>query len=122
MRLLLDAHVSDAHVGEPLRRRGHDVRALSREGSLEGLDDEQVLGLAAAERRILVTHDVGTVPAVLRRWAEAERSHAGVILVHGIRQNEFDVVIRAVERLLGERPRAADWVDIVAVAGRTESK
>lgn len=56
MRLLLDAHVSGRRVGGALRALGHDVPALDEERQLEGLPDDEVLTLAATERRILVTH------------------------------------------------------------------
>jgi predicted nuclease of predicted toxin-antitoxin system len=48
--------------------------------ALEGMSDLQVLALAAAEGRILVTHDAKTMP---RHFAEFVRSHdsAGVVIV-----------------------------------------
>jgi nucleoside-diphosphate-sugar epimerase len=84
VRLLLDAHVSGLGVGRRLEKRGHDVRALDREPGLEGLDEEEVLALATANRRILVTHNIVDLPEILREWAGGGRSHAGVILVYGI--------------------------------------
>jgi hypothetical protein len=118
MRLLLDAHLSGARVGGQLRERGHDVRALNEERAAEGLDDEQVLELARSDRRVLVTHDVRTIPDVLRRWAEAERSHAGVILVYGIRHDEFRQIAEVVDSLVRDRPRQADWTDLVMATSR----
>jgi predicted nuclease of predicted toxin-antitoxin system len=81
VRFLLDAHVSGPRVGQRLTAAGHEVRALDQELTLEGLDDDEVLSLAAAEERILVTHNIRDFPAILREWAAAEHSHAGVILV-----------------------------------------
>jgi predicted nuclease of predicted toxin-antitoxin system len=118
VRLLLDAHVSGRSVGRPLGAHGHDVRALGQEPWNEGLDDDQVLDLATADRRILVTHDVRTVPGLLRAWAEAGRPHGGVILVHGVRHDEFGRLIRGILALLDERPRQADWVDRVSILSR----
>lgn len=122
MRLLLDAHVSGTGVGAALERNGHDIRALDREPANEGLHDEAVLMLAAADGRILVTHDVADFPEILRHWAEAGRSHAGVILVQGVEQSEFGVVIRGIERLLSGRTRQQDWIDVSAVLSRTASR
>ncbi len=121
MRLLLDAHVSGSRVGKALIDHGHDVRALDAELENDGLDDAEVLGLAAADSRILITHDVGDFPSILRGCTEAGRSHAGVILVYGIRQDEFGSVIRGVIKLLAERPRQRDWVDTVAMLSRNAS-
>jgi hypothetical protein len=117
VRLLLDAQVSGPRVGR-LQERGHGVRALDQEPTLEGLDDDAVLALAAAERRILVTHNVADFPRILREWAEAGRSHAGVIIVYGIDDSEFELVARGVERWLTLRPQADGWRDFPAVLDR----
>jgi hypothetical protein len=106
-------------VGEALRVQGHDVRALDEERQLEGLPDDDVLALATAEKRILVTHNVAHFPATLRDWAEASRSHAGVILVYGIDHNEFDLVERGVRRLFELRPSQEAWLDYSAVLNRS---
>jgi hypothetical protein len=119
MRLLLDAHVSGRRVGEALRVQGHDVRALDEERQLEGLPDDEVLALATAEERILVTHNIAHFPDILRDWAEASRSHAGVILVYGIDHNEFDLVERGVRRLFELRPSQEAWLDYPAVLNRS---
>jgi predicted nuclease of predicted toxin-antitoxin system len=118
MRLLLDAQVSGRSVGGPLRDTGHDIRALDQELEHEGLEDEDVLALATDDRRILVTHDIADFPEILREWAAGGRSHAGVILIYGIRQSEFGLVVRGVERWLGLRPRPEDWIDFAAVFDR----
>lgn len=118
MRLILDAHVSGPRVGNRLENAGHDVRALDQEPALEALEDEEVLELATAERRILVTHNVSDFPAILRDWASAGRPHAGVILVYGIGHNEFDLLVRGIGRWLARRPDQGEWVDHPAVLDR----
>ena len=118
MRLLLDAHVSGPRVGQRLSAAGHDVRALDQELALEGLDDEEVLALAAAEDRILVTHNLRDFPASLREWAESERSHAGVLLVHGIDHREFDLIVGGIEGCLGLYADAGRWNDLAVVVNR----
>jgi Domain of unknown function (DUF5615) len=118
MRLLLDAHVSGRSVGRPLTEKGHDVRALDGEPEYEGLDDEGVLELAAEDQRILVSHNVADFPEILRDWAAAGRSHAGVMLVYGIDHSEFGLVRRGIERWLDLRPRQEDWLDFSAVVNR----
>jgi predicted nuclease of predicted toxin-antitoxin system len=118
VRLLLDAHVSGPRVGHWLETAGHEVRALDQELALEGLDDNEVLALAAAEERILVTHNIRDFPAILREWAAAERSHAGVILVYGIDHREFDLIVRGIELCLAQYPDAASWRDLALVVNR----
>ena len=118
MRLLLDAHLSGPNVGRRLERNGHDVRALDQEPDLEGLDDDDVLALATSEQRILVTHNVADFPRILREWAAAQRTHAGVILVYGIDHSEFTLIIRGIERWLELRADQADWNDFPAILDR----
>jgi hypothetical protein len=114
VRLLLDAHVSGPNVGRRLEDAGHDVRALDQQPALEGLDDHEVLALAASEQRILVTHNIADFPRILREWAAAQRNHAGVILVYGIDHGEFSVIVNGIERWLEMRPDHADWRDLAA--------
>jgi predicted nuclease of predicted toxin-antitoxin system len=118
VRFLLDAHVSGPKVGTRLQAVGHDVRALDQEPALEGLDDENVLALAHKDKRILLTNDIGDFPSILREWAAAQRSHAGVILVYGIDHREFDLVVRGIQRWLDLYPQPANWIDLAAVLDR----
>lgn len=118
MRFLLDAHVSGPRVGQRLTSAGHEVRALDQELALEGLDDDEVLSLAAAEERILVTHNIRDFPAILREWGAAERSHAGVILIYGIDHREFDVMVRGIERCIELYPETVMWRDLAIVVNR----
>ena len=118
MRLFLDAHVSGRNIGDRLAGLGHDVRALDREPHLEGLADEEVLALATADGCILVTFDVADFPAILREWGVAGRTHAGVILIHGIDHSEFGPVVRGIERWLAAYPEQQQWRDRAVVLSR----
>jgi predicted nuclease of predicted toxin-antitoxin system len=118
VRLLLDAHVSGPRVGRRLEAEGHDVRALDQEPALEGLEDEDVLALASQEERILVTHNIRDFPSILREWAEAQRAHAGVILVYGINHSEFELIVRGIGRWLELYSAPARWADLAAVLDR----
>ncbi len=79
--MVLDANLSPRRIGGPLRAVGHDVLALAEEPGLEGLDDPLVLELAAAEGRVLVTRNSRDFAPLAREWAEAQRTHAGMILI-----------------------------------------
>lgn len=120
--MLLDAHVSGPRVGQRLAAGGHEVRALDQERALEGLDDEDVLATGAAELRILVTHNIRDFPGILREWAAAQRSYAGVILVYGIDHREFDVIVRGIERCLELYPDQAGWRDLAVVVDRASAR
>jgi hypothetical protein len=112
LRLLLDAHVSGHAIGRGLRNAGHDVLALDEHRELEGMDDPAVLELAALEERILVTFNVRDFPDILQRWAGERRSHAGCVIVVGIAQNEFGLILRLLTRELMARPDQAAWEDL----------
>lgn len=109
MRLFLDAHISARGVARALRKQGHDVRAADEERDLDGMDDEDLLALATAEERILVTFDVADFPSIVRRWAEAGRTHSGCAIVVGIDHREFGTIIRVIERTLEARPDPEEW-------------
>ena len=81
MRLLLDANLSPKRIGAPLEKRGHDVLSLASDAALGALDDPQVLEVAAEQGRILVTRNSRDFAPLLREWAEADRHHAGCILI-----------------------------------------
>ncbi len=115
MRLLLDANLSGRRIARPLREDGHDVLALSERPELEGLADPEVLAIAAAEGRTLVTRNSRDFAPLLREWAEAGRSHAGVVLIWTLRHDEFGPILEGLRRLLAERPEQSRWRD-VAVA------
>lgn len=113
MRILLDAHISGRTVGKSLVEGGHDVRALDPDPDLEGLSDPEVLQLAAAERRVLVTANIRDFEPLLREWAGEGRSHAGVILVpSSVRNEAFGVLISGLEETLADTDQE-EWIDRV---------
>ncbi len=111
MRILLDAHVSGRTVGKALIESGHDVRALDSEIELEGLSDPEVLGLAAAEGRVLVTANIRDFEPLLREWAGEDRTHPGVILIpSSVRNEDFGVLISGVQKTIADTTHE-EWVN-----------
>lgn len=121
-KLLLDAHISGTKIGAVLRDDGYDVFALDEHRVLDGLDDEKVLELAARDGRIVVTFNVRDFVPLLQEWASGGRSHNGCILLEGIRQNEFGVIVRSLRQwlalALADRPKREDWLDVTVILGR----
>lgn len=113
MRLLLDANLSPQRIGGPLRDAGHDVLALAADLSLEGLDDPGVLELAASEERILITRNSRDFAPLARNWAEAQRTHAGMILIWTLDHSQFVAIVDAVEGLVAQWPDQGQWRDLV---------
>ncbi len=110
---MLDAHISGRTVGKALAEGGHDVRALDSEIEFEGLSDPEVLELAAAEGRVLVTANIRDFEPLLREWAGEGRVHAGVILVpSSVRNETFGVLISGVEKTIANTVQE-EWVNRV---------
>ena len=79
-RLLADADLNRAIISGVVRRNtGIDFKR-AEEIPLEGLADEVVLRAAAQEHRVLVSHDVSTMPGHLRNFASTSAS-PGVIVI-----------------------------------------
>jgi hypothetical protein len=120
LRLLLDAHLSATRIAEPLRGRGHDVLAADEERELDGWADEALLAMASDEERVLVTFDVKDFPDIVRRWAEAGRTHAGCAIVVEIDDGEFGTILRVLENLFKERSAPAEWRGLTYFVARGE--
>jgi len=88
---------------------------LAERADLEGLADPEVLALAGAEGRILVTGNSRDFAPLLREWAEAGRAHSGCVLTWTLGHDEFGPILNGLRRLLAERPEQSAWRD-VAVA------
>ena len=86
--------------------------SLASDVALGALDDPQVLELAAEQARVLVTRNGRDFAPLLREWAEADRHHAGGILIWTLAHHEFGAIIRGVARLLEDRPSGDHWRDI----------
>jgi len=79
VRLLLDEMISPA-VARDLRARGYDVDAIKRDRSeLEGLSDLALVSRMTAERRAIVTNDVGDFQPIHDRRIAAGEEHHGML-------------------------------------------
>ncbi|MFN0170623.1 MAG: DUF5615 family PIN-like protein [Bryobacteraceae bacterium] len=81
IRFLADADLNNTIVSG-CRRREPAIDFLSAgDANLEGVPDPDVLALAAAEDRILVSHDFQTMPRHFGTFLQARGSSPGLILV-----------------------------------------
>lgn len=112
MRIILDAHISGVRVGTALEGMGDNVRAVDQEQDLERLPDEILFGLAVAEGRVLVTHNVKDFSRLLKE-RPPERSHPGLILIpRSVKLNDFGTMISGIQRMLSDLSQE-DWIDRV---------
>jgi len=79
-RLLADADLNMAIVAGVVRRNTEIDFQRAEEVPLEGLKDPVVLTVAAQQRRVLVSHDVSTMPDHFREFVR-ENSSPGVIVI-----------------------------------------
>lgn len=81
IRFLADASLNH-YIVTACRRREPAIDFLSAtEANLEGIPDPEVLALAAADNRVLVTHDVHTMPQHFGDFLQSGRKSPGVFLV-----------------------------------------
>lgn len=101
MKLLLDEQIS-GRVAQRLRDRGHDVTAATDDPSLRGLSDPDLFAAAQRQGRALITYNRVDFEPIVREYAEANRSHHGLVLVHPKRfpSWEFGRLVAAIEGLL----------------------
>jgi uncharacterized protein DUF5615 len=66
VRFLADADLNEAIVRGILRREPALDFLTAQAAGLRGMKDPEVLALAAEQERVLVSHDVGTMPGQFR--------------------------------------------------------
>jgi hypothetical protein len=81
VRFLADADLNKAIISGVLRREPSIDFLTARAAGLRSMRDPEVLALAAGQNRVLVSHDVGTMPAHFRAFAGTGNQSAGVFLV-----------------------------------------
>src|SRR5260370_16999934 len=79
-RLLADADLNGAIVCGVVRGSGYLDLKRAAEVRLEGVPDQLVLAVAAEQRRVLVSHDVSSMPDHFREYVR-HRGSPGLILV-----------------------------------------
>ena len=79
-RLLLDEMLGRA-VARGVRAEGLDVVAVVERADLVSASDDDVLAVATAEDRLVVTRNVPDVVALHTRRLAEDRVHAGVVCV-----------------------------------------
>jgi hypothetical protein len=111
IRLLLDVHYSRQRIGRVLAAEGYDVRAAVDDPILEELPDDDLLAVAIAEQRIMVTADTGHFNQLLGRLAQDAVDHTGVILVpSSIPNNAYGVILESLRFVLSST-QPSDWVN-----------
>jgi len=101
VKLLLDEQIS-GKVAERLRDRGHDVTAATDDPSLRGLSDPDLFEVAQQQGRASVTYNRVDFEPIIREYAQTNREHHGLVIVHPTRLPswEFARLAIAIEEIL----------------------
>jgi predicted nuclease of predicted toxin-antitoxin system len=110
---------ADADLRVPIikgmRRRQPSVDfATAHEAGLAGMDDSAVLALAASNSRVLVSHDVNTMPEEFSRFIQ-EQSSPGVILIS--QELSYREAIEGLLRVWANT-EAEDWQNVLSFLPR----
>ena len=110
---MLDVHLSDKRIGEPLRAAGHDVVSAEADQGLRRLDDEPLLEYAWPKRRIMVTVNAKDFVPITSRWGKTGKNHAGCILIPPhVGNRNYGAVIAGVRDLVTDTEQS-DWKNLV---------
>ena len=114
MKLLLDEMLSPA-IARELRSRGHDVEPVAGHADREALSDPEVLALARAEHRAVVTNNLRDFrPLHHEAITPGGAGHFGMIFMPGgYRRTRADTgrIIAALEVILASYPGEEDLRD-----------
>jgi hypothetical protein len=83
VRFLADADLNRAIVSGVQRREPSLDFLTAQAAGLRGMNDPAILALAAERQRVLVSHDVGTMPAHFRAFRNAGKHSSGVLVAVG---------------------------------------
>ncbi len=115
MRLLIDEMYPPA-IAEQLRRRGHDVEAVTARAELRSLSDPEVFRAAQDQRRAVVTENVADFISLVDDYDHRGRAHHGLVFVNPAKYSRGGArtigrMVTALDRLLhathGDEPTSA---------------
>ena len=108
IRFLADADL-DGTMARGVRRREPSIDFKSaNDAGREGILDPEVLGLAAAEGRILVSDDTSTMPVHFAARARLGLKSPGVLLA--LQSADLGEVIESL-LIIWLAPREEEWID-----------
>ena len=114
VKLMLDEMLSPA-IAQQLRDRGHDVETIKGDPLHEALSDPEVMNLARAQGRALVTNNlVDFRPLHHEAIATGGPGHFGIVFMPSdYRRTKSDTgrIVKALEAKLAEFPGDGDLVN-----------
>lgn len=95
-QFLLDEHVWAA-LGKLAKQLDTTIVGV-QEAAKKGIPDDEVLALAASERRVLLTANTRDFAPLAAEWFLAERDHWGIIIVPG--QTNHNLLINGLTNIV----------------------
>ena len=95
-------------IASGLRELGFDVKAVAEVGEWRGASDPEVLRIASAEARAVVTNNIADF-AKLHNWAISPggEGHCGLVMIptsQGTRRQDLATILISLEQLLLSNP------------------
>lgn len=115
MKLLLDEQHSPK-VAAQLVKAGFGVVAASRHEHTRNITDEELLAVATADHRVIVTENIADFAPLAAHWAAEGRRHFGIILTHPGKFNRSQAsypgsLLRTLKAFLSAPPPPGDsWL------------
>jgi hypothetical protein len=108
LRLLID-EMYPAAVAAQLRRRGHDVVAVTERKELRSLADAAIFAEAQTDARAIVTENVADFVPLAAEADQRGRAHHGLVLVDPAKSprghpRTIGRLVRELEKLIGNFP------------------
>jgi predicted nuclease of predicted toxin-antitoxin system len=113
MRFFLDVNLAPS-IAEWLRDNGHDAVHAVEQG-MERKDDAELLAMATAEGRVLLTRDLDFAEIAAR--AADGRSRIAIFRTASARPVRLVPRLRSVIAVIEEQPRGSGFVLVVTDAG-----
>jgi hypothetical protein len=114
VKLLLDEMLSPV-IARDLRKRGHDVESVAGNPGREAMSDPEVLALARAEHRAIVTNNLRDYrPLHNEAIVPGGNGHFGMIFIPGsYRRTRADTgrIIAALDTILAKHPGETDLIN-----------
>lgn len=115
LKFFLDEHLS-ADICEIASKKTKKYVVESiltfKDGILRGSSDEELLEFCRKNKMILVTGDLATIPTLLKRWAEEERHHQGILFISSktIRLSDSLRIAKGLVQIAEDYPKM-NWTD-----------
>jgi hypothetical protein len=108
LKLLLDEMYPHT-IAQQLRRRKHDVEAVTLRTELRALPDPEIFALAQREARALVSENIADFSNIADELDRRGKDHHGLVLIDPAKYRRghpptVGRIVTALDRLLRERP------------------